>query len=246
MPKLKREKSKRDYYNHAELDKLFEITDKSPLALIVRVAAYYGFRRSEISGIRWKSIDFTNKTITIENKVLNIKKQVICSEVLKTLSSNRTLPLLPEIEKLLIKRKKEIEANKIIYGESYNTKYEDYVFVKDDGNLILPDYITHTFCKLIRHNDLKHIRFHDLRHSCASLLVANKVPMKNIQEWLGHSSYNQTADTYSHLDFDSKKESANVISKLLSEHKTNEELDSEILELEKLLKEKREQRQQQS
>lgn len=66
--------------------------------------------------------------------------------------------------------------------------------------------------------------------------------MKNIQEWLGHSSYNLTADTYSHLDFDSKKESASVISKLLSDNKSNEELDNEILELEKLLKEKKEQR----
>ena len=66
--------------------------------------------------------------------------------------------------------------------------------------------------------------------------------MKHIQEWLGHSSYHQTADTYSHLDFDSKKESANVISQVLSEEKTNEELDNEILELEKLLQKKKEQR----
>lgn len=107
---------------------------------------------------------------------------------------------------------------------------------------MLPDFISHSFLKIIKRNNLKHIRFHDLRHSCASLLIANKVPMKNIQEWLGHSSYNQTADTYSHLDFDSKIESANLISKLLSDNKSNEELDNEILELEKLLKEKKEQR----
>ncbi len=62
--------------------------------------------------------------------------------------------------------------------------------------------------------------------------------MKNIQEWLGHSSYNLTADTYSHLNFDSKKESANVISKALSNSKSNMELDDEIEALEKLLKEK--------
>lgn len=105
MPKLKREKSKRDYYNHTELDKLFEITDKSPIALIVRVAAYYGFRRSEVLGLRWQSIDFDNKTITVENKVLNIRRVLFCSPVLKTLSSYRTLPLLPEFEVLLTKKK---------------------------------------------------------------------------------------------------------------------------------------------
>jgi len=72
--------------------------------------------------------------------------------------------------------------------------------------------------------------------------VANGVPMKNIQEWLGHSSYNLTADTYSHLDFESKKQSANVISKALSNEKTDSELDDEIEKLEQLLKEKQEQR----
>lgn len=242
IPKLKREKSKQEYYNKSELEKLFEVTDKTPIGLIVRVAAFYGFRRSEISGLRWKSIDYENKTITIENKVLNIKKEIICSEVLKTLSSNRTLPLLPEIEELLLKRKSEIEKNKFLYGLCYNHKFDDYVFVNDVGDLYLPDFITHYFGDLLKKHNLKHICFHDLRHSCASLLVANGVPMKNIQEWLGHSSYNLTADTYSHLDFESKKQTANVISKALSNEKTDTELDDEIEKLEQLLKEKQEQR----
>ena len=239
MPKLKREKSKREYYDQDELEKLFQITDTTIIGLIVRVAAYYGFRRSEISGLRWQSIDFKRKTISVENKVLNIKKEIICTETLKTLSSHRTLPLLPEIEERLIKRQKEIEYNKSNLHNSYNTTYEDYVFVNDVGDLILPDYITHFFRKLLKKNNLKYIRFHDLRHSCASLLAANNVPMKNIQEWLGHSSYNLTADTYSHLNFDSKKESANVISKALSNDKSKDELKNEILELEALLKLKR-------
>ena len=219
IPKLKREKSKRDYYDKEELEQLFEVTDKTPLILVVRVAAYYGFRRSELLGLRWQSINFMRKTITVENKVLNIKKEIICSEVLKTLSSNRTLPLIPEIEELLLKRKSEIEHNKVLYGSNYNRQYEDYVFVNDMGNLMLPDYVSHHFSDLLKKNNLKYIRFHDLRHSCASLLVANKVPMKYIQEWLGHSSYNVTADTYSHLDFESKKESAYIISKTLSNDK---------------------------
>lgn len=242
MPKLKKEKSKRQFYNQSELEKLFEITDKTPLALAVRVTAYYGFRRSELLGLRWQSIDFKNKTITVENKVLYIEKEIIESEVLKTLSSNRTLPLLPEIQELLIAKKLEIEQNKKELAEQYNYEFEDYVFVNETGRILFPDYISHKFHKILKKNNLKHIRFHDLRHSCASLLAANKVPMKHIQEWLGHSSYHQTADTYSHLDFDSKKESANIISQVLAEEKTNEELDDEILELEKLLQKKKEQR----
>ena len=62
---------------------------------------------------------------------------------------------------------------------------------------------------------LKHIRFHDLRHSCASLMVMNGVSMKQVQEWLGHSTFSTTADIYAHLDYKSKQGSAGVIAGLL-------------------------------
>ena len=244
MPKIKKEKSKMEYYNKEELEKLFEVTDKSPLKLIVRVAAYYGFRRSELVGLKWDAIDFKNKMITIKHKVLHVDNQFYLSDTLKTTASHRTLPLLPEIENLLIERKEEIEKNKELFKKSYNYKYDEYVFVDDIGDLINPDIISNRFRTLLRKNHLKHIRFHDLRHSCASLLVASKVPMKNIQEWLGHSNFNTTADVYSHLDYSSKYESANALSKALSFNKTEEkqseeEIDDDIEKLEKLLEEKK-------
>ena len=52
---------------------------------------------------------------------------------------------------------------------------------------------------------MRRIRFHDLRHSCTTLLYANGVALKDIQEWLGHS------DIYTHLDYSSKVASANAI-----------------------------------
>jgi site-specific recombinase XerD len=56
------------------------------------------------------------------------------------------------------------------------------------------------------------MRFHDLRHSCASLLLANGVPLKQIQDWLGHSDFAITANTYAHLDYNSKLASAGAMS----------------------------------
>ena len=47
---------------------------------------------------------------------------------------------------------------------------------------------------ILRQNGMKHIRFHDLRHSCASILVAQGVQMKLIQQWLGHSNISTTAN----------------------------------------------------
>ena len=255
VPAIKKEKPKRNFYDVDELEALFAITDNSKIGLAVRVASYYGLRRSELLGLRWQSIDFKKKLLNIENKILNIDKQIISTDVLKTEASNRVFPLLPEVESLLLRRKEEIEDNKKKYGKSYNNEYLDYVFVDDLGKLMLPDYISHFFSKTLKKNKLKHIRFHDLRHSCASLLANRGVPMKYIQEWLGHASYNQTADTYSHLNFNSKLESASVISNVLSkpeiiqkdekkEHKEEEtsaiDLQKEILELREFIKKQNE------
>jgi hypothetical protein len=60
-------------------------------------------------------------------------------------------------------------------------------------------------------NGFRPIRYHDLRHSCASLLIKNKVTMKEVQMWLGHSSFSTTANIYAHIDVDSKMEAANMI-----------------------------------
>ena len=67
------------------------------------------------------------------------------------------------------------------------------------------------FALLLKKHDLKKIRFHDLRHSCAILLYANGVALKDIQEWLGHSDIGTTSNIYTHLDYSNKVSSANAI-----------------------------------
>ena len=75
--------------------------------------------------------------------------------------------------------------------------------------------MTSRFHYVITKAGLRHLRFHDLRHSCASLLLANDVPMKAIQEWLGHSNYTITANLYSYLEYNAKVISAETIARVL-------------------------------
>ena len=58
---------------------------------------------------------------------------------------------------------------------------------------IKPEYVSSTFASFLEANGLRRIRFHDLRHSCASLMLSSGVPMKQIQEWLGHSDISTTS-----------------------------------------------------
>ena len=43
------------------------------------------------------------------------------------------------------------------------------------------------------------------------MLLASRISLKAIQEWLGHSDFTVTANIYAHLDFNSKKASANAM-----------------------------------
>lgn len=95
--------------------------------------------------------------------------------------------------------------------DCYNKEYIEYVFVDPMGNIIKPARVTESFPKILKKHGLRKIRFHDLRHSCASLMLANGVQMKQIQEWLGHSDISTTANIYSHLDYQSKVLSASVM-----------------------------------
>lgn len=204
------------FYTENELNTLFEKSKGDPLELVVLVTAFYGLRRSEVLGLQWDAFDFENKTITIKHTVTitntdGDNRKIECKDRTKNKSSYRTLPLFDNIANKLLDFKEKQEAFKKAFGNSYDKKYLNYVFVNPQGKLLRPDYVTEHFSILLSKIGLKHIRFHDLRHSCASLLLAKDINMKAIQEWLGHSCFSTTANLYAHLDSKSKKESANAL-----------------------------------
>ncbi len=164
-------------------------------------------------------MDFDEDKIYIRHKIIENKREgsrIEGHDVLKTSSSYRSLPLIPFVKEVLLEEKaKQEEMQRILRG-AYNRQYIEYICVDAVGDIIKPQYVTTHFKVILEKNGLKEIRFHDLRHSCASMLLANKVPMKMIQDWLGHSNMNTTANIYSHIDYSTKLESAKVIGSVLT------------------------------
>lgn len=210
------------------METLFEVAKGSIIELHILLASYYGLRRSEVSGLKWSAIDFVNHTITVANTVthcsLGGEYKLVKKKRTKNTTSYRTFPLNDKIEQLLLDEKRKQEQNKKSFGNAYKNK-EDYVLVDTEGNLILPDRVTKTFRKLMKVNKdkLRKIRFHDLRHSTASLLLSEGCNMKEIQDYLGHSSWNCTANIYSHLESSTKQKSVDTITKALEQVNTKSE-----------------------
>lgn len=219
----KKNKHISSFYTKEEILTLLDIAKDDPIYIPIVLSAYYGFRRSETLGMRWNAIDFENKTITVNHKVTELtengKTIVYAEDKLKTKSSYRTLPLIPVVEKKLLEHKAKLERNQKLFGNNYCKEYMDYVCVDEMGKLFRPNFVSDHFGWLLKKYGLKKLTFKELRHSCASMLVAEGIPMKSIQEWLGHSNFSTTADIYSHIDYHAKQQSAAAIGNALQSKK---------------------------
>lgn len=206
---------KGSFYDTEEMKLLLEAVKGTKFEIPVMLAAFYGLRRSEVLGLKWDALDFDKNTITIKHTVttceLDGKRILVKEDRTKNKASMRTLPLVDFVKEKLLSLKAEQEENRMLCGRSYIKDFIGYICINEIGDLIKPGYLSVEFPKLLEKKGLRRIRFHDLRHSCASLLIANGVPMKQIQEWLGHSDFSTTANIYAHLDYSSKLSSADAL-----------------------------------
>ena len=185
------------YYNALQVKALFKAIEGDPLEQMIKITALYGLRRSEALGIKWDSIDFESKRLTIKHTVVVVKSKVEKDNT-KNKSSRRSFALTDEVMQIFEDLSKAEEENRRFFGKGYNKN--DYVFKWPDGTPFRPDYVTRHFRLLLEKNGLPHIRFHELRHSCASMLLNEGFSLKDVQEYMGHADIRMTADIYGHLD----------------------------------------------
>lgn len=215
----KKNKFHGENYTQEELLTLLHLARGDVIYPAILLAGAMGLRRSEALGVRWSRIDWEKRTVLLDTKIVeyreNGKKKVEPVEEMKNKSSRRTLPLPDPVVEMLQVQKEHREVYRKMFQGSYNTQYLDYVCVNQLGELLRPSYVTDHFRELLEKYGLRHIRFHDLRHTFASLLINQDVPLINVSNFLGHSDLSTTANIYAHLVKASKQASAAVISDIL-------------------------------
>ena len=215
----KKNKFHGENYTQEELLTLLHLARGDVIYPAILLAGAMGLRRSEALGVRWSRIDWEKRTVLLDTKIVeyreNGKKKVEPVEEMKNKSSRRTLPLPDPVVEMLQVQKEHREVYRKMFQGSYNAQYLDYVCVNQLGELLRPSYVTDHFRELLEKYGLRHIRFHDLRHTFASLLINQDVPLINVSNFLGHSDLSTTANIYAHLDKASKQASAAVISDIL-------------------------------
>jgi integrase len=177
---------------------LLEAVKGHRLQALYAVALASGLRVGEILGLRWQEVDLEHGQMAVAQALQRQKGRGLVLTQTKTDRSRRTIALpAPLITALKAHRVRQLEE-RLATGPRWQDA--GLVFTSNVGTGLEPRNLHRSFKIMLHKAGLPDsIRFHDLRHSAASLMLAQGVPLRVVMEILGHSSISLTANTYAHV-----------------------------------------------
>ena len=177
----------------AELASFLGSARRHRLYPALHLTACTGMRRGEVAGLKWSDLDPTNQRLAISRTLQSIAGHPVEFPV-KTRTSRRCIDLDDATMDVLARWRRRLSREGLAHGA------DDWMFLNTAGRFLNPESLSQLFDRLQRTMpDLTRIRFHDLRHTHASLLIMDGVPVKVVSERLGHANVAFTIHTYQHL-----------------------------------------------
>ncbi|MDQ3514227.1 MAG: site-specific integrase, partial [Chloroflexota bacterium] len=166
------------------------------LAALFRLALTLGLRQGEVLGLQWDDLDLDRRTLKVRRALQRIDGHLILKEP-KSAKSRRTVTLPPFlVADLRAHRVRQLEERMFA-----GPRWQDagFVFTSTIGTPLDARNVIRSWHRLQLAHGQPRREFHVTRHTAASLMLAEGVPVKVVQEVLGHSLMSTTADIYGHL-----------------------------------------------
>lgn len=171
-----------------------------------------GLRRGEALGLAWEDVDLDKGILRVRQAVKLEGGRLVIGEV-KTAGSRRSLNLPGRlVEVLRAHRLRQLEE-RLAAGERWH--HQGLVFTTTVGTPIDPHNRRRSFVSLCKRAGLGHWHPHELRHSAASIMLAQGVPLEVVSDVLGHSSIRITKDVYGHVMEPQKRQAADAMARAL-------------------------------
>ncbi len=201
------------YLSAPDVRRLLDSTRDDPLGPIFALAASTGLRLGELLGLAWPDVDFEAGTLTVRRSLARGRDERWELAQPKTATSRRTIPL-PSIAREALERRKTIqEAERKAADKAWQDR--DDLVTDSVGRHVEPGSVSHGFQDAREAAGLPAARFHDLRHSAATLMLAEGVPLAVISEWLGHSGIAITASHYAAIVPTLRRDAADAMDRAL-------------------------------
>lgn len=217
LPRKTGDTQKLKYYTKEQLTHFFEclkLEGNYEKFAYFRMLAFTGSRKSEAMALKWKNIDFVEKTVMIENTVAKDEDGNLIIQPPKTSSSIHAISLDHDTLKILSKWRTIQRTDFLMKGINTSSD-EQFVFTNKRNelyNLTTPNY---WLKQIIKKYNLPKITPHHFRHTHASLLLQAGVPLKEVSERLGHKDISITDQIYSHVMPEEKKKTADKFAKFV-------------------------------
>ena len=177
-----------------------------PFEALYVLALTTGLRQGELLALRWEDFDFERATICVRRTLTDVNGKLAFGEP-KTKRARRTV----ELPRLAVEALREHRARLGAIPHPISLIFQD----AKGGPLRKQNLVRRSFHPLLKRAGLRKVRFHDLRHTAATLLLAEGVHPKVVQERLGHATIAITLDTYSHVVEGMQREAASRLDALL-------------------------------
>lgn len=170
------------FLDQAELEALLRAVPDDHLGSTERVlyltAAMTGLRQGELLGLRWRDIDWSAGKV-------RVRQSYVRGEFGKPKSkrSSRAVPLAMRLAA-------DLEHH---YQRSPFQGDDDLVFPHPQtGRPFDRSKLRKRFVAAVKAAGLRHVRFHDLRHTFGTRMAGAGVPLRTLQEWMGHRDFKTT------------------------------------------------------
>lgn len=167
---------------------------------MIELAALTGMRRGELCGLRWSDVDRDGKVLHVRRSISQVARGE--PEAVEPKTHQRRRVPIGDAELAILDRR-PVTAGGYLWSDA------------PDGSLPWPpNRVTDLWIEARDAAEVPY-RFHDLRHLCATLLLAAGVPVKTVQDRLGHHSAQMTTDVYAHAMPADGHDAADLLGRLL-------------------------------
>jgi integrase len=178
--------------------------------------ALCGLRRGEIAGLRWADVDLKAQTLSISNNRVSAGGRTTEGEP-KSKTSRRELPL-PDRLVAVLKAAKACQAGeRLALGVDYPGLY---VVCNEIGDPYSPAVLSRYWRDALKAAGIRHIKLHAARHTCATLMHLQGVPVAVIAAWIGHKDASTTMKIYAHSQGDALKAAGASLNRVVTTRDT--------------------------
>lgn len=192
--------------NHVEIHPLsreqakayLDVAEGERLAALFVLALSTGMRLGELLALKWSDVDLAAARLSV-NATLKWRDGLFVRTAPKSKTSRRQLALTAHSVEALRKHLTAQRVERLAAGPVWEGDKWGHIFCDEIGRPLSDGHVRRKHWAICKAALVPRIRPHDLRHTCATLLLRQRVHPKVVSEMLGHSSIVITLQTYSHV-----------------------------------------------